>query len=143
MSRRIAVAFAVTLIAAVVGCGREAKQVVISGGRATPYELHVTRGVGTGAPDVVVWKNRDAVEHTVIFRRTPFEAADLRISVPANGTSRNLVVGRSVAAGRYPYGINPDFVQTRSDSLPDSLRIGRFDRAVSDSGPAPVVIVDE
>jgi len=100
--------------------GNTSKQVTISSGpSASPYYLHLSRRAG----DHVVWKNTDNAEHTVVFGLTPFDAPDLEIHVPANGTSRPFTVSGSASIGRYKYDIHS--------------------AAVTDSGPGPVVIVDE
>src|SRR5262245_3208301 len=100
--------------------GNAPKQVTISVGQASPYYLHVSRRAG----DHVVWKNTDNSNHTVVFEATPFDVADLEINVPANGTSRPFTISASSDIGR-------------------SYRYDIHSAAVTDSGPGPVVIVDE
>ena len=120
MIRRVVAVFA--LVTGLIGawaCNNTPKQVTISDGQATPTYLHVSRRAG----DHVVWKNTDGTNHTVVLEATPFDVGDLEISVPANGTSRPFTISHSANVGRYKYDIH-------SSALPDS-------------GPGPVVIVDE
>jgi hypothetical protein len=127
MSRRIVAVLA--LLIGVFGaweCAKAPKEVVITNHRASPWRLHVVRGVHGDGADRVVWRNNDDISHTVSLNSTPFVAGDLRITVPAHGSSTVFTVSQTIPIGEYLYQVFSD---------PDS--------AAADSGPGPIVIVDE
>jgi hypothetical protein len=121
MSRKLAFVLVAALI---MGCnGTTPKEVTIVDGQPQPWTLHVTKGGRGRAPDVVVWRNRDRTAHSVIFGQSPFGRPDLRISISGNGRSAEFTVDRGTPPGRYTYELHSP--------------------ALSDSGPGPVVIVEE
>src|SRR5439155_27055981 len=116
------------------------KVITINSCRPNPSFIHVQKNASTNTPDHVVWKNNDAVAHTITFGTSPFVGGATSINVGASATTSPFAVDATAAKGAHGYWIN---CLSTIGWASDSTAAVSFSSVTTDSGPGPSVVVDD